>query len=283
MNNITFVIFAYNEEERIAYSIRNFIKYGEVIIIDNFSTDKTKEVAEKLWAKVYQYKNPWYVETQEELDFVRSKVKTDYMTRSFADHMWSRDLLEKTVEITRQWVYDGIATIQKNYHYGIEKLNFFTYSFKWKKKSQHVRVYKKNLLYCNWIIHTNPKNKCENIFYMPLSDKFFVHHFSLYNVKKFELWHSNYSDIEAKMKFESWEKVSFFILISKSFAYFIKFYFFDWAWKSGKGWYIMVMQYIFFMFNVGSKQWELENNITLTSIENNYNKIREKILKNIEH
>ena len=51
-NNITFVIFTYNEEKRIEYPIRNFINYGNVIIIDNFSTDKTKEIAEKLWAKV---------------------------------------------------------------------------------------------------------------------------------------------------------------------------------------------------------------------------------------
>jgi glycosyltransferase involved in cell wall biosynthesis len=47
-NNITFVLFAYNEEKRIEYPIRNFIKYGEVIVIDNFSTDKTKKVAEQL-------------------------------------------------------------------------------------------------------------------------------------------------------------------------------------------------------------------------------------------
>jgi glycosyltransferase involved in cell wall biosynthesis len=47
-NNITFVIFAFNEEKRIAYSIRNFINYGEVVVIDNFSSDRTVEISEGL-------------------------------------------------------------------------------------------------------------------------------------------------------------------------------------------------------------------------------------------
>lgn len=88
MNNITFVIFAYNEEKRIEYPIRNLIKYGNVIVIDNCSSDNTRKIAENLGAIVYEYKNNGYVETPEELDFVRSRVTTDYMSWSFADEMW---------------------------------------------------------------------------------------------------------------------------------------------------------------------------------------------------
>ena len=101
-NNLTFVIFAYNEETRIPYIIKNFIKYGYVIIIDNNSTDNTKKIAESLGATVYQFKNNGYVETPEELAFVQSKVTTQYMTWSFADHMWPKELLEATVEITKK-------------------------------------------------------------------------------------------------------------------------------------------------------------------------------------
>lgn len=281
-NNITFVIFAYNEEKRIAYSVRNFIKYGEVVIIDNFSTDKTIDIAEWLWAKVYQFKNPGYVETQEELDFVRSKINTEYMTWSFADHIWSKELLVKTTELIREWTYDWIATVQKNYHYGIENLNFSTYHYKWKKHSQHVRVYKKELMYCEWTIHWNLRHKCTNIFYMPLEDIFYIHHLSLYNLVKFEIGHSKYSSIESQMRYDAGEKVSFSLLILKTLWIFIKYYFVDWAWKSWIPWFIMVMQYVFFTFNIGAKQWELENSITLNSIESNYNIIREKYLTKIE-
>jgi hypothetical protein len=44
----------------------------------------------------------------------------------------------------------------------------------------------------------------------------------------------------------------------------------------------MVMQYMFFFFNVWAKHWELENKISLESIEESYNKIRENILNEIK-
>ena len=52
MSNITFAIFTYNEE-RISYAVRNFIKYGDVIILDAGSTDKTREISEKLGASFF--------------------------------------------------------------------------------------------------------------------------------------------------------------------------------------------------------------------------------------
>jgi hypothetical protein len=43
----------------------------------------------------------------------------------------------------------------------------------------------------------------------------------------------------------------------------------------------MIMQYMFFYFNVWAKHYELEKNISLESIEKNYNIIREENLKDI--
>lgn len=281
-NNITFVIFAYNEEKRISYTVKNFIKYGEVVVIDNFSSDKTKEIAEELGATVYHYKNNWFVETQAELDFVRSKINTEYMTWSFADHMWSKKILEEVINITKESKYDGIATILKNYHYGLEGLTFMTYGLKGKSASQSVHVYKKECLFCTGIIHYSLQHTCKNIYHMPIGEEYMVHHLSVYNVKKFELWHSNYSDLEAKIRFDRGEKVSFVKLLGRIVLYFMKYYFWDWAWRSGIPGLIMVMQYLFFMFNIGAKQRELEHNVTLESVEESYNRMREKVLSDIE-
>ena len=70
------------------------------------------------------------METPEELAFVQSKVITEYMSWSFVDEMWEKELLEKTIEITKEGIHDGIATVLKNYHYGIRDLTFMTYSLK---------------------------------------------------------------------------------------------------------------------------------------------------------
>jgi len=39
--NYTVVLGVYNEEERIEFTLRNFFGKAEIIIIDNYSTDKT--------------------------------------------------------------------------------------------------------------------------------------------------------------------------------------------------------------------------------------------------
>ena len=281
-NNITFVVFTYNEEKRIWYVIKNLINYWNVLIIDNFSEDNTKQIAENMWAEVKQFKNYWYVETKEELDFVRSFVKTDYMTWWFADWIFPKELLENIIKITKEWKYDWISIVQKNYHYWLKKLNFLTYNFFWKKFSKWWNiVVKKDLLYIDWIIHSALKNKCEKIYEIKKEDNYVIHHLSVYNVKKFELWHSKYSDIEAKMLYEWWYKNSLLKTLCKIFIYFIKYYFIEWWFKNWKAWLIMIMQYMFFYFNIWAKHYELENNISIETIENNYNRIREQLLKNI--
>ena len=71
------------------------------------------------------------------------------MTWSFADHMWDKALLEDTIQITREGKYDGIAARNKSYHYGLAKLNFASYNFKWRDSFKVLCIYKKNLLYCS--------------------------------------------------------------------------------------------------------------------------------------
>ena len=279
-NNISFVIFAYNEEKRIEFPIKNFINYWEVIVIDNFSEDNTKEIAEKYWAKVYQYKNPWYTENQEELDFVRSKLDTDYIVWSYADIMRDKKLLESVISITNKWEYDWIAARTRPYHYGLEKLHITRYNSQIKKWFKLLCVYKKNLLYCSWVLHSNLKNNCKNIHYIADNNSC-VNVFQSYNTKKIINAYNIYSDIESRMRFDAWEKVSLFKVFIKIFSFFILYFFIEWWRRSGKAWFIMTLHIISYYFYVCSKQRELENNITLDSIEHNYTKIKLQILNDI--
>ena len=84
-SNITFVLFSFNEEKRIEYAVRNLIKYGEVLILDDGSTDRTKEIAESLGARlVRRPANPlYYTETQAMLDFAKSLINTQWIYWSY--------------------------------------------------------------------------------------------------------------------------------------------------------------------------------------------------------
>ncbi|OAQ38796.1 hypothetical protein A5893_12160 [Pedobacter psychrophilus] len=50
---ITFVIFTYNEEDRIERVIKNLKNYGKVLLADNNSTDKTHEIAHKYDCEIF--------------------------------------------------------------------------------------------------------------------------------------------------------------------------------------------------------------------------------------
>ena len=50
---------------------------------------------------------------------------------------------------------------------------------------------------------------------MPLDERFYMHHLSVYNVKKFEQGYMKYSDIEAELKFKDGERSSLFMLFIK--------------------------------------------------------------------
>lgn len=132
------------------------------------------------------------------------------------------------------------------------------------------------------MIHRSLKFNCKKIYYMPLEEKYYMHHLSVYNVKKFEQGYMKYSDIEAELKFKEGEKSSLFVLFVKIPAYFFIYFFWQGAWRNGKAGFIMVMQFMIYMFNTWAKIWEMENNITIPSIEKNYDLIREDILKEIE-
>ena len=54
MEKITALILAKNEEQNIEDCIKTVLFCDEVLVIDDFSTDRTKEIAERLGAKVLQ-------------------------------------------------------------------------------------------------------------------------------------------------------------------------------------------------------------------------------------
>lgn len=55
---VTVIILTHNEEQHIERCIRSIEPFGpEIVVIDSFSTDRTREIAEALGARVYQ--NPW--------------------------------------------------------------------------------------------------------------------------------------------------------------------------------------------------------------------------------
>lgn len=273
MNNISFVIFTYNEEKRISYVIKNFIKHGEVLIMDGGSTDKTQEVAEQLGAKFFSRPSSGkvYVENQEIFNFVKEKINSDYIYWGYADNIAPKTLLEKMIDVANKKNYKIIYIPLYTYLWGNTK-NFVL-------KIRTPFLFHKNFMdFSDNLIHGMGKftGDKKQILKLPNKEKYALRHFSTYNIDKFVQAHLRYAEEEAREMFNSgirFKRINMLFSMAK--------YFFIWGRfgiKNKSLSLIVPLNYAFFRAMVYSKLFELENKITLDSIEENYSKKKEEML-----
>lgn len=272
MNNVTFIIFTYNEERRLPYTIRNFIDYGTVVILDGGSTDNTKDIAEKMGAKFFTRPiNTANVEHQENLDFIKNKIDTDWIYWGYVDNIAPKTLVEKIVEIANKNEAKFVNIPMHTYMWGNTENCVL--------KSHGPFLFHKDYVdFSNNYIHGFGKflgSKKENIF-LENNEKYTLKHFSTYNINKFVNGHLKYAEYEAGEKYQRGEKFSVIKMLLAMLRY-------CWIYrrslKNLKLGLIIILGYSFFRLMTYAKLYELENSITIDSIENNYGKSKEKILE----
>lgn len=276
MSNITFVIFTKNEEKRIGYVIKNFIKYGRVLIFDDSSSDKTKEVSIELGAQ-YIVRPPSkeiHVERQDLYDFVKQYVKTEWIYWGYADDLLPKSLLEKLVDISKQSKIKYV------------RLPLYTYLF---GEIEHpmIKVYSPMFFIKDCVdftgneIHNMGKfiGDAGEILTLPNEARYAVRHYSLYNTEKFLLGHLRYAEVEAKTKFRLKKKFSSLLMLGAMLRYFFIFYRYSFR-NSNKG-LITALLYSSFRLIVYARLYEIENGVDLDSIENDFVRAKNKIIDEI--
>ena len=100
MNKISAVISAFNEEENIARCLQSLSFADEIVVVDNNSSDKTAEIAQKFNAKVFSQKNnPSQIDLQKNFGF--EKASYEWILSIDADEEVSKELAEEIKEIIK--------------------------------------------------------------------------------------------------------------------------------------------------------------------------------------
>ncbi len=275
--NISFVIFTYNDGYRLEYALRDFLPYGEVIVSDQESTDNTREIAEKFGAKVIsrQANGKSFIETQELLDQVSQAASNDWLYWGYVDNILPKTLLEKLVEISRQqkikYVYIPVFT----YLWGDTRQVM--------AKAEYPCFFKKGVVdFSNNKIHGMGKflGKPDELLHLPQTHEFAMRHFSLYDLNKFITAHLRYANAEVEQKFKDGKRFSLLYLFGSMGHYFYLFY--KRGFKAGTRGLLVALLYVFFRLMVAFRLYELEHNLDLQSIESEYAKVKEAIVKEIE-
>lgn len=277
MSNITFAIFTFNEEKRISYAVKNLIKYGEVIVMDGGSTDKTKEIAESLGAKFFirpEYSKP-FSETKENFYFLKNMTKTDWIYWGYVDNILPKKLLNKLTEVSKQNHIKIVFAPMYTYIWG----NTERYA---QKSGIPVLYHKDYIDFSNPRIHSMGDfigDKSQRLF-LSNKEEFAVKHFSVYDMHKFVNGHMRYAETEANEKFIRGEKFSVIKMLAAMIRY--MWIYRKCSYNNGKIGLIVILHYAFFRLMAYTKLYELENNITLENIEKKYSILKEKMLKDFE-
>ena len=276
-NNLTFILFAYNEEKRISYVVKNFIKYGEVFILDGGSTDRTKEIAESLGAKFFarpENKSP-FMETEENFEFVKSIITTDWIYWGYIDNIAPKVLVEKMVEISHQDTIKSVNIPLYTYLWGNTK--------EYAHKSYAPFLYHKDFIdFKNNYIHGLGKftgTKEQQIF-LDDTEEYALKHFSTYTLTKFISGHLKYAETEALQKFEKGERFSLIKMFAAMTRY--GYIYGKHSYKNGTLGLLIILNYMVFRLMTYTRLYELEQGITLTGVEESYSLVKEKILKEFE-
>ena len=116
--DITFVVFTFNEAARLPDVIKNFRKYGGILVVDNFSTDETVAIARAAGCEVLMNKNAGWVEDFETTEKVKATVQTPWIYWAFADEIIAQDVLMEIKHAVEANTFDIISVMRKNYFYG---------------------------------------------------------------------------------------------------------------------------------------------------------------------
>jgi hypothetical protein len=156
-------------------------------------------------------------------------------------------------EVSQQEQYKLVVIPKRNLTYGIE-------DFVMLKKDTNPRFFRKGYVsFKDNVIHKIGEflGKEDEILYLKRKKEYSIIHCSTYTVEKYINNLNNYSTIEANIKIKNGNfKVKDLI--------------------------IMCLQLAIYQILVYCKLWELENDVTITTIENRYDFIKEKILAEIE-
>lgn len=246
MPSLTVLILARNEENNICDCIKSALFADEVVVIDDFSTDNTKQIAEQLGATVYQHamNGNW----GEQQNFAIDQAKTEWVFFLDADE-----------RITTKLADEIKSTVKNNerYAYKVPRLN---------------HVMGEAIYHCGWYpdygYHLMPRDgfRVEGFvhptFVHNLPVKHLTNHIIHYTYVSWEQYFNKfnlYTRLAAEKKLAQGKGSNFFIdIVIRPCIAFLKMYVLKSGWRSGKTGFIISALHSFYTMTKYVKLYYLQ-------------------------
>lgn len=116
MSKLSVVIIANNEEENIGRCISSVQGIAdEVVLVDSFSTDKTRDIAAQLGARVMQHVFEGHIQQK---NWARQQAQFEYVLSLDADESLSDELRNSIRALQGDYKFDGYTMNRLNFYCG---------------------------------------------------------------------------------------------------------------------------------------------------------------------
>ena len=117
MEKLSVVIITYNEESAIERCISSVTKVAdEILVVDSFSTDRTREICLRLGVKFYEHPFEGYIQQK---NYAKSLADFDYVLSLDADEALSETLCNSIIKVKQKFDFDGYYMNRMNNYCGI--------------------------------------------------------------------------------------------------------------------------------------------------------------------
>ena len=277
-NKITAIIGVKNEARRLPYIFENLKDFSEIIVFDGGSEDETEKVCKDYDIKFIKRPHTLRNIVGGDLQFMFSYVKTLYVLNVNCSHYYPKKLLKEFQRIANEGIYHSVYHDYLIYTYGKVVHRPFI-----RRRSSGTNFYRVDSVnFSNSIVHNEaPVELPENlIWYVPATDEYSVQLLRDYDVRKAELNHSFYSDLDSKLRYDNGKRTNIFFILWKPLKTFGNQYIRCGSILYGIEGFIYSLIYAQLELNIQLKIWEIQNNFSIEKIKNENLRKRKLFIEN---
>lgn len=248
MIKISAIIITKNAENLIADCLDSLSFCEEVIVVDNKSEDRTREISEKMGAKVFEHESQDFSESR---NFGLRKASGEWIVYVDSDERVTPSLREQIIKSTNNQMnkYAGFYIRRKNFYFG---------NHEWPYIEHLERVFRKEKLE-GWYgrLHESPKVKGD----IGTLDGY-LFHYSHRNLTSMVSKTIEWSKIEAELRYKAGHpKMSWWRFPRVMLTAFFDSYIRQGGWKIGTVGLIESMYQSFSIFITYARLWEMQNEL----------------------
>jgi glycosyltransferase involved in cell wall biosynthesis len=226
---LSVVIITFNEEKNIARCLNSILAVADdVVVVDSFSTDKTKQICIEKNARFVEHKFDGHIEQK---NWAITQAKHQFVLSLDADEALTEELQQEILAIKNNWQYDGYSFnrltnfcgtwIKHCGWYPDKKLRLWdTTKGAWGGENPHDKVMMQKGSSIKHINHD-------------------ILHYSFYTVEQHLKQIEYFTDISSKAAFEKGKKSNSFKIFYKSTFKFIRDYFLKLGFLDGYHGYVV--------------------------------------------